>query len=135
MKNEDNGSKENINNDEECDEEFDDDNEQNNDEEEEARLIREIKEMKWNHNTGLNKDGQVQQFLSEGQDGDIFDFCEERFLNAGKKNKKNLGGVGHKNKFDTKNLVKNFLNSFISFVHHPDEEAGIIDVLGFDNGP
>jgi len=60
MKNEDNGSKENINNDEECDEEFDDDNEQNNDEEEEARLIREIKEMKWNHNTGLNKDGQVQ---------------------------------------------------------------------------
>ncbi len=27
-----------------------------------------------------------------------------------------------KNKFDTKNLVKNFLNAFISFVNHNDEE-------------
>ncbi len=37
-----------------------------------------------------------------------------------------------KNKFDTKNLVKNFLNSFISFVQNPEEEQLIRDLLGFD---
>jgi hypothetical protein len=39
----------------------------------------------------------------------------------------------HKNKFDTKNLVKNFLNAFVSFVNHPDEEQVIKDVLALEN--
>ena len=38
-----------------------------------------------------------------------------------------------KNKFDTKNLVKNFLNSFISFVQHPDEENTIKELLAMEN--
>lgn len=38
-----------------------------------------------------------------------------------------------KNRFDTKNLIKNFLNSFLSFVSNPEEEELILDVMGFDN--
>ena len=46
-------------------------------------------------------------------------------------NQKKLKKIhNHKNKFDTKNLVKNFLNSFVSFVHSPEEETNIIEVLG-----
>lgn len=51
---------------------------------------------------------------------------------SSKKLKKNYEG-NNRNKFDTKNLVKNFLNSFISFAHHPEEEGSIIDVLGFES--
>ncbi|KAL4447050.1 hypothetical protein ABPG74_013902 [Tetrahymena malaccensis] len=131
--------------DEECEEEAEDDDKKSgedsgNDEDEEARLIREIKEMKKKKAGGqsmfaknFKKDGSFL-FGGEGQDGDIFDFCEEKLGGGSKKQKKN-GSGGHKNKFDTKNLVKNFLNSFISFAHHPDEEAAIIDVLGFESSP
>lgn len=107
-----------------------------NDENEEARLIREIKELKDPNGMSqlfaknFKKDGGLI-FGGDDNDDDFFDFCDEKFLTGGKKLKKNCGG-SHKNKFDTKNLVKNFLNSFISFVHHPEEEATIIGVLEFE---
>lgn len=46
--------------------------------------------------------------------------------------KKSGKGAG-KNKFDTKNLVKNFLNAFTSFVINNEEEKHICDILAFEN--
>ncbi|EAS06783.2 hypothetical protein TTHERM_01213950 (macronuclear) [Tetrahymena thermophila SB210] len=69
-------------------------------------------------NTDENHDDQIDDESSAGS-AEQFAKCSD--------------GSQSKSKFDTKNLVKNFLNQFLTFVQSEEEEQQIMELLGIND--